>query len=232
MRERIERIHARLRTAYGSSAAGAHTPVQAVSRDLVDTLVMTILSQNTTDRNSERAFRRLRERFPTWEAVMEAPPGEVVRAIEVGGLAPTKGPRIQSILRQIKEDRGSIDLSFLEGLSDQEAMDYLCSFRGVGPKTAAVVLLFGLGRDVFPVDTHVHRVVRRLGLADDRDTPEKVQRTVGELLPPGAARDLHVNLIRHGREVCKARSPRCDLCILATECPSAEEGRLRASEGS
>lgn len=187
-------------------------------RDPVATLVSTIISQNTNDTNRDRAFERLRERFPTWRAVRDAPSGELIEAIRPAGLAPTKAPRIQEALRRIAEQRGEISLDFLDDLSLEEAREWLLSIPGVGPKTAAIVLLFALGRPAFPVDTHIHRVSRRLGLIPEKATREQAHELLEDLIPPDIYYTFHLNLIAHGRAVCHARNPECARCVLQGEC--------------
>ena len=184
----------------------------------MDELVSTILSQNTNDVNRDRAFLALRAAFPTWEAVRDAPQAEVVQAIRPAGLANQKGPRIQAVLRAITRERGSLDLDFLRALPVDEARAWLTRFNGVGPKTAAIVLLFALGRPAFPVDTHVHRVTGRLGLRPETMTADECHPYFEGLFPPEAYAAAHLNIIRHGREVCHARSPECGRCVLRRLC--------------
>jgi endonuclease III len=189
--------------------------------DPLEELILTVLSQHTSDVNAERSFRALREAFPTWGAVVAAPPRAVADAIRSGGLADTKAPRIQAILREIHERHGSYDLSHLRELPDDEARAELLSLPGVGPKTAAVVLSFSLDRDAMPVDTHVHRVTRRLGWLPAKASAERADRLLHELIPEGMRTELHVALIRLGREICKAPTPRCHACPLKDICPTA-----------
>ncbi len=196
-------------------------PPRRPRRDPLDELVLGVLSQNTSDVNSGRAFARLKNAFAGWQAVLAAERLRVEEAIRPGGLAPTKAARIQAILAEILERRGSFDLSFLADLPLEEAKSWLRSLPGVGPKTAAVVLLFSLGRPAFPVDTHVHRVVRRLGLVPAKASAVQAQ----EMLEPRlAAEDVypfHMYLILHGRRTCLALRPRCPECHLRHGCPSA-----------
>lgn len=193
-------------------------PVWSSRGDPLETLVGTFLSQNTSDTNSGRALQALRARFPSWETLMTAPVTEVEEAIRSGGLARVKAPRIQAALRRIWEERNELSLDFLADLPLAEARAWLCSLHGVGAKTAAIVLLFSLGRPLFPVDTHVHRVSRRLGIAPAKATPEQTETTWEKLMPPETFFPLHMNLIRHGRQVCKAINPRCDRCVLRDLC--------------
>jgi endonuclease III len=186
--------------------------------DPLSELIGTILSQNTSDVNSGRAFQALRSAFPTWEAVRDAPVAAVTAAIHPGGLSAIKAPRIQHVLNTVQAQRGSLDLSFLAGLSVAEARAWLMNLDGVGAKTAACVLLFSLCQPVMPVDTHVHRVTRRLGLAPDCATPEQTETVLEALIPPQARYAFHINMIMHGRQICKAQRPRCPECFLACHC--------------
>jgi endonuclease III len=211
---RVRAILARLEKRWG-----AMIPPRRV--DPLDELVLTVLSQHTSDLNAERAFATLREAFPTWDDVVGAPALAVVDAIRSGGLAETKAPRIQAILRAVNDREGRLDLSRLRDDSDEEVRSYLTSLPGVGPKTAAVVLSFALGRDAIPVDTHVHRVSRRLGLIPADASAEKADRLLHDLVPDGLRTPLHVALIRLGREICKAPTPLCRRCPLNDLCPTA-----------
>jgi len=184
----------------------------------VDELVSTILSQNTNDTNRDRAFHGLRAKFPSWESVRDAQAEEVVAAIRPAGLANQKGPRIQQVLRQITEERGSLDLSFLKDLPLEEARTWLTKFKGVGPKTAAIVLCFSLGRPAFPVDTHIYRVTGRIGLRPEKMSVEQAHGFLERLLPPETYYAAHLNLIRLGREVCHARKPDCPHCPVRSFC--------------
>ncbi len=186
--------------------------------DPLDALVLTMLSQHTSDRNSERAFDNLRRAFPTWDAVREAGVGEVTNAIRCGGLADSKAPRIQTVLRSIFERTGATDLAFLRDLPTEETRVYLQGFPGVGPKTAACVLLFSLGRPILPVDTHVFRVSHRLGLIPKRLGEARAHDALQSQLPPGRVYAFHVHLIRHGRRVCTALRPICSACVLRSRC--------------
>ena len=187
-------------------------------RDPVASLVNTILSQNTNDVNRDRAFEQMRERLPTWEAVRDAPLEELIDAVRPAGLAPTKAPRIQEALRRITAERGEISLDFLADLPVEEARAWLLSIPGVGPKTAAIVLLFALGMPAFPVDTHVHRLSGRLGLIPEKTSREKAHDLLEALVPPELYYVFHLNLIEHGRTVCHARNPGHERCALREEC--------------
>jgi endonuclease III len=209
-------VHQRLLDFYGSPTWRDPLPA-------LDELVSTILSQNTNDKNRDRAFISLRQTFPTWEQVRDADPVAVVAAIRPAGLANQKGPRIQHVLRRISEERGSLDLSFLSDLALEEARTWLMQFKGVGPKTAAIVLCFSLGRPAFPVDTHIYRVTGRLGLRPPVMTVEQAHPYLEGLFPPKAYYAAHLNLIRLGREVCAARKPACPRCPLQALCSYATQ---------
>jgi endonuclease-3 len=179
-------------------------------RDAMAELVLTLLSQNTSDTNSGRAFSRLLQRFPDWPSVLAAPLAEVEEAIRPGGLAPTKAPRLQAMLAEIQDRTGGFDLSFLKDMPLEEARQWLRTLPAVGPKTAACVLVFALGRPALPVDTHVHRVTIRLGLIEARLPADKAQTYLEATVPPEDQYLFHILLIRHGRHLCTARSPACD----------------------
>jgi endonuclease-3 len=189
--------------------------------DPLDELILTVLSQHTSDLNAGRAFDALRARFPTWEDVASARTRDIADAIRSGGLADTKAPRIRAILHEIAEREGRYDLSWMRRGSDDDVRSYLLSLPGVGPKTAAVVLAFSLGRDALPVDTHVHRVARRLGLVAENANAERADRLLNEDVPGPLLVPLHVGLIRLGRQICKAGRPRCEECPLNDICPTA-----------
>jgi len=184
----------------------------------LDELVSTILSQNTNDTNRDRAYQALRLRFPTWEAVRDAETGAIIEAIRPAGLANQKGPRIQQVLREITAERGALNLDFLGQLPPGQAREWLEKFKGVGPKTAAIVLLFSLGKPAFPVDTHIYRVTGRLGLRPEKMTVEQAHAHLAGLFPPQAYYAAHLNIIRLGREICQARKPNCPACPLNDSC--------------
>jgi endonuclease III len=215
-RRRLRTIRDRLRREYGRPVLRAH-------RAPIDELILTVLSQNTNDRNRDVAWARLRERLPSWDAVREAPAREIEDAIRPGGLAPTKAVRIKRILEAIGED----DLCWLEDAPLEEARDYLCDLPGVGRKTAACVLLFSFGRPEVPVDTHVYRVASRLGIIRPGASFDEAHDEMLRLVDPEDAYEVHVLLIRHGRRTCVARAPRCSECPLRRMCP---EGRRRLSK--
>ena len=184
----------------------------------VDELISTILSQNTNDLNRDRAFKNLKKRYHSWEAVRDAQEWEVIDTIKSAGLANQKGPRIQQLLREITDQRGEIELNFLESLSVEQASGWLQKFNGVGPKTAAIVLQFSLGKPAFPVDTHIYRVSGRLGLRPEKMSVEKSHDHLSRIFPPESYYAAHLNIIRLGREICSARSPKCDICPLNNTC--------------
>ena len=185
---------------------------------IIDEIVATVLSQHTSDINSERAFARLKDRFPAWEQVADAAPEQVADAIRCGGIADQKALRIQQILAAIEEREGSLNLDRLNDLDDAAVEAYLLALPGVGPKTAACVLTFALGRAAFPVDTHVHRVATRLGWLPAKTTADRAHRLLGPMVPASIRYDLHVAMISHGRAVCRAQRPRCDACVLNDLC--------------
>jgi endonuclease-3 len=184
-------------------------------------LVRTILSQNTSDTNSKRAFDMLMSTFGSWQAVASAPVQEIAYAIKVGGLSRIKAVRIKQIFNVIEKEHGCIGLDFLKSLSVPEAKDYLMRLPGVGEKTANCVLLFSLGKPCLPVDTHVFRVAKRLGLIDAKVSIDKAHYLLQQQVPPSRVYQFHILMIEHGRKVCHARNPRCDRCILRNDCPSS-----------
>jgi len=204
-------IHQRLLEVYGE-------PVWRHPLPPLDELVSTILSQNTNDINRDRAFEALRRRFPTWEAVRDAPSRSVIAAIRPAGLANQKGPRIRNVLRQITTERGRLDLEFLRARPPSEVRQWLLRFKGVGPKTAAIVMLFSLDMPAFPVDTHIQRVAGRLGLRPAKVTAEQSHELLAAVFPPETYKAAHLNLIRLGREVCQARRPACERCPVTKWC--------------
>jgi endonuclease-3 len=199
-------------------------------RPVLDALVATILSQNTSDANSHAAFEELCRRFPDWDAVRRAPASKIAGAIRQAGLSNRKAPRIRAILRQIHQERGEPSLDFLGSVETSKAAEYLTKLPGVGPKTAACVLLFACRKPVLPVDTHVHRVSRRLGLIGPRTDAEKAHGELASLVPRRRVLEFHVQLVRHGRWRCRARNPRCEDCPLLDLCPDGLR-RLEAGVG-
>ena len=214
---RVQEIRQRLIEAFGK-------PEWRPALPPVDELVSTILSQNTNDVNRDAAFQQLQETFPNWKTVMEAPTEEVVEAIRTAGLANQKGPRIQKTLRQIAEyNDGEISLDFLMEMELEEARNWLMARKGVGPKTAAIVLLFSLGIPAFPVDTHIYRVTGRIGIRPEGLSVEKAHDYLENNIPEEAFYDLHLNLIRLGRQVCGARKWYCYRCPVEDLCAFEEK---------
>ncbi len=183
-----------------------------------DELVCTILSQNTSDTNRDVAYRRLKSAFPNWEAVRDADPEAVIDAIRPAGLANQKGPRIQAALQHLTETQGAITLEHLRDMPIEEAKAWLTGIHGIGPKTAAIILLFAMNKPAFPVDTHVHRVTGRLGLIGPKTTAEQAHDILEAIVPEEDFYPFHLQLIQHGREVCHARNPKCEICPLQDEC--------------
>ena len=200
-----------LKTVYGA-------PRPEPGLDPLDVLIETILSQSTTNVNSRRAFDNLKKRFPTWDAVRRARVISIESAIRSGGLAKQKSVRIKQLLDEIHQSRASLDLSFLARAPLDEARRFLASFKGVGPKTVACTLLFACNRPVFPLDTHIFRIARRLGLIRERCSDEEAHRLMGAMIPPKRYYEVHINLIRHGRRVCRPRDPLCEQCCLIDYC--------------
>ncbi len=204
-------VHRRLLTLYGRPTG--HTP-----QPVLDELISTILSQNTNDTNRDRAFTQLKKRFKTWEEVRDADKSEVITAIRSAGLSNQKGPRIQNILKAITQERGALDVDFLNELPADEVRAWLNKFSGVGPKTTSIVLLFSLDKPAFPVDTHIHRVTGRVGLRPEKMSREQAHRYLAEVFPPETYAAAHLNIIRLGREICHPRHPDCERCVLNTLC--------------
>jgi len=190
-------------------------------RNPIDVLIGTILSQNTSDANSGGAFASLKASFNSWKAVASAPPEHIAQVIQSGGLSQIKAVRIKQVLEQIEKEQGRISLDFLKSKSMAEAEDYLMRLPGVGHKTARCVLLFSLGKPSLPVDTHVFRVAKRLGLIDSRVSVEKAHSLLQEQTPPSKVYQFHIHMIEHGRQICRARQPCCNRCILRVICPSS-----------
>ena len=217
---RLRQIAGRLRRAYGEPPPPRRLPP-------LDELVLTILSQNTNDTNRDRAYADLRRTFPTWDDVADAPIGAIARAIRSGGLAPTKSPRIKAVLRAIRDRGLPLDDRALRRIRHDRLWDLLVGLPGVGPKTAACVLLFSLDRPYFPVDTHVHRVSIRLGLVTPKSGAVAAQNALQAIIPAAEVYEVHMNLIRHGRHVCVAQRPICSECVLADLCPRVGVTRSR-----
>jgi len=207
MRELCERLCER----YG-------VPRRKARGSVLDCLIGTILSQNTSSNNSSLAFRRLKEKFRSWDELAAAPTRSIASAIRVAGLSNIKAPRIKKIVRRVKEEKGSASLDFIRGWDAKKALDYLLSLDGVGLKTALCVLLFSCGKGVFPVDTHIMRISKRLGLIPQNASADAAHELLGKVVPSEIAYPLHLLMIRHGREVCHPRNPDCAECVLIQHC--------------
>lgn len=208
---KVRKIHHLLERKYG-------IPRKKRGADLLDILIQTILSQNTSDQNRDRAYERLKTRFPFWEDLLKAKMPSIIQAIRPGGLARQKARRIFDLLQWIKAREGKLTLLFLKKMDSEEIKETLGVLKGIGPKTVHCLLLFGLGREAFPVDTHVLRVGRRLGFIPERIRAEEAHRWMVPLIPKGKSLSLHLNLIRFGRSICKAKNPQCADCFVAEEC--------------
>ena len=193
-------------------------PVNDSPYDPLSELVLTILSQSTTDINSRRAFESLKRRFPDWESARRARASSIAAAIRMGGLANSKSMVIKGALNEIKKRRGDLDLSFLHTSPVEEAREFLTSLAGVGPKTAACVLLFACNKKIFPMDIHILRIAKRIGLVPERFSDEQSHERMEKLVPPRKNYSLHVNLIRLGRQICRPQNPKCDKCPLIEQC--------------
>jgi endonuclease-3 len=211
LRAKAKRIDATLTRVYGRKEI-------EYDENPVDTLVETILSQNTTDANSHRSFRILKNAYPRWENMMGEDPRKIAVLIRGGGLADMKAQRILDALKFIKRERGRLDLDFLRSMKPSEAEAWLARMKGVGPKTRGIVLLFSLRMPAFPVDTHIHRVTKRLGLICQKTTREKAQEELALVVPADEYYNFHINLIEHGRAVCQARRPKCEICRIRDHC--------------
>lgn len=209
--KKADRICSILMDKYGTKVSTRRLPA-------IDELVMTILSQHTNDVNMLRAYKSLEENYESWEEVLETSEEELAEVIKSSGMFRTKAKRIQATLREILHRVGELDLSVVETMDDKQAMKWLTSLYGVGPKTAAIVLLFSFGRPVLPVDTHVWRVSKRLGLIEGAVSRERAQVLLQKLIPKHCIPSLNHNMVRHGRELCKAQNPRCHSCFLRGHC--------------
>ena len=211
LKAKVKRIALLLEKRYG-------IPEREGKEDPLDILIQTILSQNTNDLNRDRAYQRLKSRFPLWEDVLNAKTEAIISAIRPGGLAGQKARRIREILRWIKKREKRLSLSFLKGMDSEEIKKLIGGLKGIGPKTIHCLLLFGLGRDAFPVDTHILRIGKRIGFIPERMDAVKAHPWMVPLIPKGKSLSLHLNLIRFGRSICRARRPQCEECFLAEEC--------------
>jgi endonuclease-3 len=193
-------------------------PINERASRPLDMLIKIILSQATSDTNSERTFAALKKRFPTWDAALRARTSTLADTIRAGGLANQKAAVIKDLLGQIKEKRGTLSLDFLHDLPDEEAVRYLSQFRGIGPKTVACTLLFACRKEVFPLDTHIFRILRRVGLIPQKCTDARAHEIMNRIVPPGKFYSFHVNLVRHGRAICRPREPLCERCPIVEYC--------------
>ena len=193
-------------------------PENRRASDPLDMLVKIILSQATSDTNSARTFAALKKRFPVWDGLLRARVSTIAATIRSGGLANQKAAVIKDVLRQIKEERGTLDLRFLQDLSSRDAVRYLSQFRGIGPKTVACTLLFACLKEVFPLDTHIFRILRRVGLIPQSCTDQRAHEIMNRIVPAGKFYSFHVNLIRHGRSLCRPRDPSCERCPIVEYC--------------
>jgi endonuclease-3 len=198
-------------------------PENRRTSDPLDMLVKIILSQATSDTNSHRTFAALKERFPSWDKLLRARVSTIADTIRSGGLANQKATVIKDVLRQIKEDHGTLDLGFLHELSSEDAVRYLSQFRGIGPKTIACTLLFACRKEVFPLDTHIFRILRRVGLIPQSCTDRRAHEIMNSIVPPGKFYSFHVNLIRHGRTLCRPREPLCERCPVVEYCDYGQQ---------
>lgn len=198
-------------------------PENKRTSDPLDMLVQIILSQATSDTNSDRTFAALKKRFPTWDAALRARESTIAATIRSGGLANQKASVIKSLLGQIKEQHGTLDLGFLHEMEAEDAASYLRQFRGLGPKTIACTLLFACRKEVFPLDTHIFRILRRVGLIPQKSTDARAHEIMNKIVPPGKFYSFHVNLIRHGRSLCRPRDPVCERCPIVEYCDYGQQ---------
>ncbi len=211
-RETIYEVDKLLAQVYGDKRWRKHA-------EPIDELVATVLSQHTNDVNRDRAFRQLKRGFPNWEQVLHAPTRSIAAAIKPAGLSNQKAPRIKAMLQRIAEaNEGKLSLNFLAEMPVSEAMDWLKRLPGVGPKTAACILLFSFGKPVFPVDTHIYRISKRLGWLDEKVSEARANELLDKVVPDEIKYRLHLNMIAHGRRICKPQNPRCDECVLKHLC--------------
>jgi endonuclease-3 len=209
--QKYRNVYQKLLESYGRATWRQHLPP-------LDELVSTILSQATSDINRDKSFHALQTCFPDWESVMNANESDLIDTIRPAGLANQKGPRIQAALLYVKEQQGALTLEFLAEMPLAEAKSWLMKMKGVGPKTAAIVLLFAFGRSAFPVDTHVYRITSRLGLINAGVNADRAHDILEAIGDSESFYPMHLNLIRHGREICLARNPKCVICPLQTDC--------------
>ena len=193
-------------------------PTRGGTENVLDSLILTVLSQNTTDVSRDKGYARLRERFPTWEVVLHAHEADIIDAIRIAGLSKQKSRTIKNFLTWLKEEYGELSLEFIHDMETEAALALLCQHKGIGIKTASVVLSFACGREVFPVDTHILRISKRLGLIPQNCSAEKAHQLLPPIVPEGKAYPFHMNLIYFGRQICNARKPRCEKCPLTEQC--------------
>lgn len=210
----VAQIHLRLDKKFGGEAWDKSRKPS----DPLDNLMRTILSQNTTDENRDRAYDTLRAQYPTWEKVRRASPQKVQEAIKVAGLAKQKGPAMQNFLKWLHKERGTLSLDFLKKIDADEAIKRLVQHKGIGVKTAYIVLAFACNQDLCAVDTHVYRTMQRIGILDEKCSKEKAHTVLRPLIPKNKARAFHVNLLDLGKTICQARTPHCATCLLADLC--------------
>ena len=223
--KKIRKILAILNTAYGR-------PEPFAKDDPIDVLIRTILSQNTTDKNSLKAFAQLKAAFKSWDKVLAADTRKIASLIKHAGLANIKAARIKGVLAEIKRREDRITLSFLNIFTLKDALEYLESLKGVGPKTAACVLLFSFGKPVMPVDTHIFRVTKRLGLIDEKTGIEEAHEVLTKIVPKHLIYEFHLGIIEHGRKTCKAQTPRCGVCVVYGLCRFSKKEFFRKRQRS
>lgn len=193
-------------------------PTRRGTRDVLESLILTILSQNTTDISRDKGYAALKERFPTWEDVLQADVKAIENAIRIAGLGPQKSQTIKNFLTWLQAERGELSLEFIHDMETEDALELLCQHKGIGIKTASVTLSFACGREVFPVDTHILRISKRFGLIPANCSAEKAHKALPPIVPPGKAYPFHMNLIYFGRKICNARKPLCERCPLTAHC--------------
>jgi endonuclease-3 len=211
LKTKVKRISLLLEKRYG-------IPRREREVDPLESLIQTILSQNTNDRNRDRAFQRLKIRFPSWEDLAKSKAGVVAQTLRPGGLAKQKTRWILNLFQWMRQQGGALNLAFLKRMSSEKIKKTLGRLKGIGPKTVHCLLLFGMGREAFPVDTHIHRVGRRLGFIPERMNAGEAHQWMAPLVPEGKSLSLHLNLIKLGRSICKAKNPQCSYCFLKKEC--------------
>ncbi|RKU31371.1 hypothetical protein C6497_02435 [Candidatus Poribacteria bacterium] len=200
-------------------------PKRGGTKDVLECLISTILSQNTTDVNRDKGYIQLRKKYPTWEQVLKASVKSIEEQIRIVGLGKQKAETIKNFLTWLNQEYGELSLEFIHKMDTEDAMDLLCQHKGIGIKTASVTLSFACGRDVFPVDTHIHRIAKRLGLIQQNCSAEKAHYELPLIIPEGKSYPFHMNLIYFGRQICNARKPLCDQCPLTDYCLYYKENK-------